>query len=1210
MARQKTDKEIDEMLSLEKIIEHDFSSEMKKSYLAYSVMSIVDRALPDIRDGMKPVQRRINYSMYDQHIFPEGNFKKSARIVGDVIGKYHPHGDCLRADTKVYLANGTIKTMKELYDIGETQEIITIDTFTGEPKHAYAHTFKIGQYADNVYHIKLSNGQEICCTNNHPLLNNSLEWIAAENIKIGDKLYSMSITKKESEHITVNVPYNNYHNSLHQLVYNTYDSYNTKSNIIHHKNKNKHDNSKDNLQCLTKGEHAKLHGDYLVGLKNGRESMKNDPMLMEKNKQKNSFLFKEFNKNQGINRAIKLIRDMNNEGIDLTEDNYNLYKKNYYNYPNIDKLIEKGKICNFTELVEKALDKTFKFIEFDPNKAYDNIDEENIETYMPKEKYKFPCRKVFKLFFEMIDLDINLTDENYEEYRINKCKSLSNIQDRDYPTLETINKYTSFECLLNTFNNLFPIVVDIEIEKTDKEPMYDFTVDGHHNMMVITNIEDNNIYLICAHNTGTYGALTNMANDFDTRYPLVWGHGNFGSADGDGAAAMRYTEAKLQKIALENLKEIADNGVPMQLNFSEDEYEPEVLPGLLPNLLINGCDGIATGYTTTIPSHNLNEVCDGIIATVKNPDISVMELIENYIKGPDLPSGGYLIEDENILDLYTNGVGKIKFRGNITTDINEENGNRQIVIDELPPDLKKSSFVEKLYQTYVLNKDKKVIDIRDESEGNGVRIVLELHKTAIPELLIKDLYENTNITKTKSYILRAIVDQTPMLLNLKEIIEYYIEHRRNVIERKTKFKKEKLEKKLNSLEGFNKIINSLEDVALLIARSDSPKDAAEKLIKTYSLNKEQADSILEKKLSSLTRLEKDKIAKEIKDLQKQVAECEDILSNAKSLNKEIIKEMKYLKNTYGDPRKTKLLKLEEEQTIIQQNVVSDEPMFVTLTNKNKIKTMPYTTFTTMLKNKSFKEKNNIFVQGLKCNMSDSFIIIYNNGEYLKCDFADLSIELNNNTITAILPYSDDNENVIVLMSKNGMIKKIKVNLFKAKNLKLTSVIQLEEGDELIGVRAVEDNDTNIVTLATNNGIVHRFYLRGFGATSQSAKPLGCINMDDDDNVVDFDITDINADNDSKILIYSKHESGNSSLKAINLSEFIPKNRMAKGAKAISYYKKDLGFVTNIILASQNDILVLNNGDVVLNKIDDIQVTDKASKPTEIGYEIAISKFVL
>lgn len=708
-----------------------------------------------------------------------------------------------------------------------------------------------------------------------------------------------------------------------------------------------------------------------------------------------------------------------------------------------------------------------------------------------------------------------------------------------------------------------------------------------------------------------YGAMTNLVNDFDVRYPLVDGQGNFGSADGDGPAAMRYTEARLYKFAMEMLKDLDCNAVNMKPNFSEDEDEPEVLPGMIPYLLLNGATGIATGYSTEMPPHNLNEIADAIIATVKKPNITIKELLK-YIKGPDLPSYGYLINDENILSLYETGNAKLLYRGKASIEV-DESGNKQVVITELPPEVKKPKLLEKLYATYIESKEKKVTDLRDESEENKIRIVLELNKTTIPEIIIAELYKN-NLTKSKNYILRAIVDQAPVLLNLKQIIDYYLEHRREVIQRKTQYRLIDIQKRLNILNGFKILLPHIREYSEILLTAESVADAKEKIANQFGLNNEQITAVLQMEMQRLIRQNREKIIKDLDQLQKESDDCEDILRNPKRIDILIIEDLKYLKQTYGDDRKTVIIDPEEYEKEHEEIVTSNEPMFVGLTQKNNIKYMPYNLFEEMFMRKSLKQKNEIFVQGLKCNMTNNLILVFEDGNYIKCNFSDLTyyqdfIEKKN--LVGILKDTEENfEKEIILVSKKGMIKKIQLDNLKSKKLKMASVMLLEPDDKIISMQLVDISETNVITLVTKNGIIHRFFQRGFSSVSQSAKPVGCINMDAEDHVVTFDITSSDDDDKYKILLFSEHQSGQTSLKTLNINEFIPKNRMAKGSKSISYYKKDIGEAIGIILVSEDYLLINKNGDLLPQKYEDLVITEKASKPEYVDVNPIITKFFI
>ena len=368
------------------------------------------------------------------------------------------------------------------------------------------------------------------------------------------------------------------------------------------------------------------------------------------------------------------------------------------------------------------------------------------------------------------------------------------------------------------------------------------------------------IGLFHAHgDTSVYEALVNLVNDFDIRYPYVSGQGNFGSQDGDGAAAMRYTEAKLTKFGMLMLNEIGKNGVEMQLNYSEDEYEPVMLPSLPPAILLNGASGIATGYVTNIPSHNMHNVCDSIIAVLENSDITIKELVDKYLIGPDLPSHGYLIKTDDLLNLYETGDGKARFKAKIIIGQNEETGDDQIEIVELPPDVQKPKLIKKIYDLYIEKKDKRIIDVRDDSEGTDIRIVIELSKTAIPQDIIEEIYTKCSLIKDKSYKMRVVIDGKPQLLNLRQIIDAYCEHRRNVILRCANTRLNEIGKKIELLNGLKIVIPNIEKVTKIIISSEDSESAKDDLMKNFNLTEVQANYILEKKLRSLNKKDVNKI---------------------------------------------------------------------------------------------------------------------------------------------------------------------------------------------------------------------------------------------------------------------------------------------------------------------------------------------------------------
>lgn len=706
-----------------------------------------------------------------------------------------------------------------------------------------------------------------------------------------------------------------------------------------------------------------------------------------------------------------------------------------------------------------------------------------------------------------------------------------------------------------------------------------------------------------------YSAETAMSQSWTFRYPLIDFQGNNGSVDGDGPAAMRYTEGKLDKKSLAMLEDIDKECVDFKSNYSETHMEPEVLPGLLPNILLNGASGIAVGYTTEIPSHNLCEVVDGIISVIKDENITVDQIMQ-HVKGPDLPGGAYLINNDKIKELYETGKSSLTYRAKYFLEENEENGNTQIVITEIPPDVKKPSLVEKIYS---LCFDKKHIarvnDVRDESEGESIRIVVELHKTAVPELIIKELYSKTQLEKNLTYIMRCIVNQTPKVLSLKQIMEYYIEHRQDVVLKRTNYLLNKTLEKINIQKGYRLILNNIDKAIDIIKNSDDVKDASSKLNKEFGLNDSQITKILDLPLRSLTKLNRKDIDNLIKELENLQSEYENIVMDKKEINKVIIAELKKIKKDYGDERRTEIIEdiIDENNEITSQ--FSNEPVALLLTNKNNIKHMSISALEELEKNKLLKERTELFIQGIKTTMDSEFTLILSNGYFLKTTFSDLlkPIDLEKNvSILKIIP--NDLEKYVYIMTQFGITKKIKIENLKGKNLKPVQFLELQDNDKIISVLVDDNSKDNIITILTNDGLLHRFYDRGLKESNVKGKGINCINLDDN-LVIDFKISKECNDNNTKLIIYSLHGE-EFSIKCSDISEFKPKGRMSKGVKCIDYYKKSIGNVYKILLLNNDSFILDNKGNVIDININDIKVSPKVSKPEMIDYNVLVDNFYI
>lgn len=499
----------------------------------------------------------------------------------------------------------------------------------------------------------------------------------------------------------------------------------------------------------------------------------------------------------------------------------------------------------------------------------------------------------------------------------------------------------------------------------------------------------------------SYGAMVNMTNPDGIRYPMVDGQGNFGNPiDGDGPASMRYTECRLDKKGAAMLRDVKKRVVDFKSNYSEDDEEPVVLPAALPFLLMNGATGIATGYTTEIPPHNLNEILSAATALLKNPELTTMDLLK-YIKGPDLETGGYLIQSDEIIKLYETGRASLKFRAKMHVEFKED-GSQQIVITELPPDVrkadleKKPGLVSKIYELCVLDKKiSRVLDVRDESSEqndkdkksgvfkSSVRIVIDLHKTAVPEVIMAELYKQTALEKTKGFVLRAISNQAPVLLTLKDAVSAYVEHRKDVVLRRIQFDLDKAEFRLHILEGFKKTLTDIDNVIKIIRNSEDPE---KDLIATYSLSKDQVKAILDMPLRRLSKMEENKIDNDIITVKEEITLYKEQIGNNEIFEQLLIDEFKELQKEFGDKRRTEII---SENDVMNASNVSDEPMVVIVTNKNNIKQIPQSAFNDMLKSGTLRERTEVYTQGVNCTTTDQFTIILETGEYVNATFSDL-----------------------------------------------------------------------------------------------------------------------------------------------------------------------------------------------------------------------------
>lgn len=714
-----------------------------------------------------------------------------------------------------------------------------------------------------------------------------------------------------------------------------------------------------------------------------------------------------------------------------------------------------------------------------------------------------------------------------------------------------------------------------------------------------------------------YETMVGMSQDWNYRYPLVDFQGNNGSYDGDPAAAYRYTEGRLQKIAMSMLEGIDEDSVKFKPNYSEKTTEPEVLPGVFPNILLNGTSGIAVGYSTRLPSHQLGEVCDGIIEVIKNPSLD-LDGIMKHIKAPDFAGGGFLVNNSNIKSLYETGKGSLTFKAKYDLESNDDGSNSQIVFTELPPDVNKPKLVEKIHKLCLEDKViPRVLEVKDLSKGADIRLVIELHKTAVPEIIINELYERTELQKNMTYVLRVIVNKAPKCLGLKQLIEYYIEHRRECVKKRIKYLRKEANDKLHIQEGLKKVTADIDAAIDIIKNSDTTEDAKKNLIAKFTLSDKQVVEVLEIKLRQLTKLNRTDIDDVIAKLIAEIAKLDNVLANSNEIDKIIIKELHDLKKNFNDVRKTILVDEMSAQTSATSNSAT-EPIALVLTSKNTIKHITLKALDDMFKNGALKERTEVFIQGVKCKMSDQFILVLNTGEYVKIEFGDLMTNMSfldekKHVIKAIVIYDEEQKDrVVMTMTKKGIIQKVKMCGFRARMRRVAPMFkEMQDKDEIIGVRVVEMDTDNIITIATKEGSVHRFFDKSFKEMeSAGGKGINGITLTGDDEVVSFDISKHAEDDKTRVVLFTSHDDGTYGMKSMPLTEFKPKGRISQGIVGVDFAKKQKGNVFGLVLATDDFFAADKKGNVSIYKFVNLPEHNRYNKPEAINNEVSVLKFFL
>jgi len=709
--------------------------------------------------------------------------------------------------------------------------------------------------------------------------------------------------------------------------------------------------------------------------------------------------------------------------------------------------------------------------------------------------------------------------------------------------------------------------------------------------------------------TAAYDTLVRMAQDFSMRYPLVNGQGNFGSLDGDSPAAMRYTEARMTRIDREIVADLEKETVDLVPNYDNSLNEPSVLPSKIPTLLINGSSGIAVGMATNIPPHNLTEIIDGLIALIDDPNIAVHQLF-SIISGPDFPTGGIICGRAGIREAYETGRGVIVMRARTHIEKSKDERKENIIVTEIPYQQNKAVLVEKIAH---LIKDKKltaISEVRDESDRQGLRIVMELKKDEIAEVVINQLYKMTPMQKSFGIIFLAIVNNKPEVLNLKQIIEHFIQHRRVVVYRRTAFELRKAEEKAHILEGLNIAINNLDDVVELIKASKNPAEAKAELIKRYELSSIQAQTILDMRLQRLTGLEREKIAKDYQEIIELIKKLKEILNNESQVMQIIRDEFLEIKETYGDERKTEIIDAVDE--ILPEDLIAPENMAGTGTHSGYIKRNPVSLYRSQHRGgKGVKGVKNIeedYVSSLYvASTLDTFLFFTNHGKVFWRKVYQLPLvgrtargkaivnllELNEGEkVAAILPitsFEDSDESKTILMvTKYGRVKKTSLSEFRKPLRKGKRALTINEGDEIISAHILSGDDT--VFMISRNGISIRFHESDVRAMGRTAAGVRGMRLKKEDYIVGASV--LEPSSEKTILTVTENGFG----KRSPAGDYRIQRRGGKGVFAIKPSDRNGDIVGSMIVEDDQEvILIADSGKMIRMGLENVRVIGRTTQ---------------
>ena len=703
--------------------------------------------------------------------------------------------------------------------------------------------------------------------------------------------------------------------------------------------------------------------------------------------------------------------------------------------------------------------------------------------------------------------------------------------------------------------------------------------------------------------SSVYGAMVRLAQPFNIRYPLVDGQGNFGSVDGDSAAAMRYTEARMSKLAPEMLADLEKETVDFGPNYDESLEEPLVLPSRFPNLLVNGSSGIAVGMATNIPPHNLGEVIDGVIAMIGNRDITDEELM-HYVKGPDFPTGGIIMGTRGIRDAYTTGRGSIRVRAKTTIE-KMSNGKSRILVHEIPYQVNKARLIEKIAE---LVRDKKIdgiTDLRDESDRNGMRIVIELRRDVNPQVVLNQLFKNTQLQDNFGVIMLALVHGMPQILTLRQMLGHYIDHQEQVIIRRTKYDLRKAEEREHIVEGLKIAVDNIDEVVKIIRGSRTDDESKEKLHDRFGLSDKQAQAVIDMQLKRLSGLAVDKLIEELKELRERIAYYKAVLADENKILEIVKDELLVIKERFNDDRRSEISHSEDE--IDMEDLIADEDVVITISHSGYIKRMPMDTYKSQKRGgkgiTAMTTKEEDFVEQIFITTTHNYLIFFTNkGKCYRLKVYEIPetsrqskgtniVNLLNitgdekiTTVISLKEYSEDQ--FLLAATKGGMIKKTPLAEYDTSRKDGIIAIKLDGDDELISVQLTDGGQD--ILMITHSGQAIRFgedQVRAMGRATQGVRG---VKLADDDAVVGMDL----ARDDAQLLVITENGYG----KRTPLNEYRTQARGGKGVFTLKSTDRNGMIVSALVVKEGEEIMVISHDGIIIRlKVDDVSSMSRTTQ---------------